>query len=213
MLGGFITVFGIIAIVMIHETGHFVAAKKFGMKATEYFFGFGPRLWSTQRGETEYGIKAIPAGGYVRIIGMSPLEEVAPEEEHRTYRGKPFWQKSIVVMAGVASHFVIAFILLWTADVVVGQLGIMAVDRVVDQALERSWITQAGGVLEGADTQMAGGNSGENGTRLHPVSGDLFARGGHGERASGGDPQRMHRLGDQELSQHRPQGRLAIAAT
>ena len=113
---------GIIAIVMIHETGHFVAAKRFGMKATEYFFGFGPKLWSIQRGETEYGIKAIPAGGYVRIIGMSPIEEVAPEEEHRTYRGKPFWQKSIVVMAGVASHFVIAFVLLWVADVVVGQI-------------------------------------------------------------------------------------------
>ncbi len=122
MLGGFITIFGIIAIVMIHETGHFIAAKRFGMKATEYFFGFGPKIWSTTRGETEYGIKAIPAGGYVRIIGMSPLEEIPPEEEHRTYRGKPFWQKSIVVMAGVASHFVVAFVLLWTADVVIGHI-------------------------------------------------------------------------------------------
>ncbi len=121
MVGGLITIAGIVLIVMIHETGHFVAAKAFGMKATEYFLGFGPRLWSFRRGETEYGIKAIPAGGYVKIIGMSPLEEVAPEEEHRTYRGKPFWQKAIVVMAGIASHFVIAFILLWVAATAVGQ--------------------------------------------------------------------------------------------
>ena len=71
-------IIGFVAILMIHEGGHLVAAKAFGMKATKYFLGFGPTLWSFQRGETEYGIKAIPAGGYVRIIGMNPLEEVRP---------------------------------------------------------------------------------------------------------------------------------------
>ena len=86
---------------MIHEGGHLVAAKSLGMKATKYFLGFGPTLWSFQRGETEYGIKAIPAGGYVRIIGMNSLEEVEPEDENRAYRNKPFWQKSVVVMAGI----------------------------------------------------------------------------------------------------------------
>ena len=120
MLGGILTIFGIIAVVMIHEAGHLIPAKVFGMKVTEYFLGFGPKIWSFRRGETEYGVKAIPAGGYVRIIGMNPIEEVAAEEEHRTYRGKPFWQKSIVVMGGIASHFVIAFILLWIVAVVVG---------------------------------------------------------------------------------------------
>ena len=69
MTGALIVIVGIIAMVMIHEAGHFVAAKAFGMKATEFFFGFGPKLWSMRRGETEYGIKAIPLGGYVRIIG------------------------------------------------------------------------------------------------------------------------------------------------
>src|SRR4029077_7164110 len=58
---------------MLHESGHFVAAKRFGMKATKYFIGFGPTLWSTPRGETEYGIKALPVGGYVKIIGMTSL--------------------------------------------------------------------------------------------------------------------------------------------
>ena len=121
MLGGTMVIVGFIAILMIHEGGHLVAAKAFGMKATKYFLGFGPTLWSFQRGETEYGVKAIPAGGYVRIIGMNPLEEVPPEDEDRTYRVKPFWQKSVVVMAGIATHFVLAFVLLWVANVVVGQ--------------------------------------------------------------------------------------------
>jgi len=83
--GGLIVLFGIIVMVTVHEAGHFVAAKALGIKATEFFFGFGPRLWSTRRGETEYGIKAIPLGGYVRIIGMNPLEEVAPADLGRTH--------------------------------------------------------------------------------------------------------------------------------
>ncbi|MDP6494519.1 MAG: RIP metalloprotease [Dehalococcoidia bacterium] len=112
---------GFFAILMIHEAGHLVAAKSLGMKATKYFLGFGPTLWSFQRGETEYGVKAIPAGGYVRIIGMNTLEEVPPEDEDRAYRIKPFWEKSVVVMAGVATHFAVAFVLLWFANVVVGE--------------------------------------------------------------------------------------------
>jgi membrane-associated protease RseP (regulator of RpoE activity) len=120
MTAGIIVIIGILLMVTIHEAGHFFAAKAFGMKATEFFFGFGPRLWSTQRGETEYGVKAIPLGGYVRIVGMNPYEEVDPADEHRTYRGKPFWQKSIVVLAGVASHFVIAFILFFVVLTIVG---------------------------------------------------------------------------------------------
>ncbi len=102
---------GIVLLIVIHEGGHFVAAKSFDMKVTEAFFGFGPKLWSTQRGETEYGVKAIPFGGYVRIIGMNPLEEIEPGDADRTYRAAPFWQKSIVVLAGVASHLVMAFLL------------------------------------------------------------------------------------------------------
>ena len=65
--------------IMLHELGHFVAAKRSGMKVTEFFVGFGPRLWSFTRGETEYGVKAVPLGGYCRIIGMTNLEEVRPE--------------------------------------------------------------------------------------------------------------------------------------
>lgn len=120
-MGSIIVGVGILAAIVIHEAGHFLAAKAFGMKATEAFFGFGPKLWSIKRGETEYGVKAIPLGGYVRIIGMNPLEEVDPDEEHRTYRGKPFWQKSVVVLAGIGSHFVVAFVLFAIAAAMFGQ--------------------------------------------------------------------------------------------
>jgi len=116
-MGPITVIVGMLLMIVIHEAGHFVAAKYFDMKATEAFFGFGPRLWSVQRGETEYGVKAIPLGGYVRIVGMNPFEEVAPEEEHRTYRFKPFWQKTVVVLAGIFSHFVIGFILFYAAAV------------------------------------------------------------------------------------------------
>ncbi|MFQ5554888.1 MAG: site-2 protease family protein [Acidimicrobiia bacterium] len=121
-MGGFLIVIGIILMVVIHEGAHFVAAKAFGMKATEAFFGFGPRLWSIRRGETEYGVKALPLGGYVRIIGMNPFEEVPPEDEGRTYRQQPFWQKSIVVLAGITSHFVVAFGLFWLVSVFWGTM-------------------------------------------------------------------------------------------
>lgn len=116
-MGPIVVIVGMLAMVVIHEAGHFLMAKYFDMKATEAFFGFGPRLWSTTRGETEYGIKAIPLGGYVRIVGMNPFEDVPAEEEHRTYRGKPFWQKAIVVLAGIVSHFVIAFVLFYIVAV------------------------------------------------------------------------------------------------
>ncbi|OFW54054.1 MAG: hypothetical protein A2V75_01670 [Actinobacteria bacterium RBG_16_70_17] len=130
MIGGVVVVIGIIAMVMIHETGHFLAARATGMKATEFFFGFGPRLWSTRRGETEYGIKALPLGGYVRITGMNLLEEVAPEDEGRTYRDKPFWAKSLVVLAGSATHFPVAFLLFY---LVISGIGMPVSTTTVDE--------------------------------------------------------------------------------
>jgi len=111
----------LIASVMIHEAGHFVTAKWTGMKVTEFFLGFGPRLWSTRRGETEYGVKAIPAGGYVRIVGMSNVEKgIDPAEEHRTYRQQSYPKKVLVAVAGIVTHFVMAFLLLMILWTVVG---------------------------------------------------------------------------------------------
>jgi len=110
---GYLLLFIVIlfAIVMLHEFGHFITAKRAGMKVTEYFVGFGPRLWSVRKGETEYGVKAIPAGGYVRITGFTSTEEVPEEDEARAYRQQPFHQRIIVASAGSAMHFLIAFVL------------------------------------------------------------------------------------------------------
>lgn len=107
-----LVLFSIVLMVMIHEFGHFLTAKWSGMKVTEYFLGFGPRLWSFRRGETEYGIKAIPAGGYVRITGMSNLEKVDDEDEARTYRQQSYWKRMLVASAGSFMHFVMAFLIL-----------------------------------------------------------------------------------------------------
>jgi len=124
-------IIGFILMIIIHEGGHYAAARAFGMKVTEFFVGFGPLLWSTKRGETEYGLKLIPLGGYVRIIGMNPFEDVDPDEEGRTYRQAPFWQKSIVILAGIASHFVVALALLWFVVVAWGTFATDAEGQVV----------------------------------------------------------------------------------
>ncbi len=110
----------IVVMVMVHELGHLLAAKRGGMKVTEYFLGFGPRLWSFRRGETEYGIKAFPLGGYVKIPGMTNLEEVDPADEPRTYRQQPFHARMLVAVAGSAMHFLMAFVLLWALLAFVG---------------------------------------------------------------------------------------------
>jgi membrane-associated protease RseP (regulator of RpoE activity) len=115
-----IVVVSIIVIVMLHELGHFAVAKRSGMKVTEYFVGFGPRLWSFRRGETEYGFKALPLGGYVKIPGMTNLEEVDPADEGRLYRDKPFHSRLGVAVAGSAVHFLLAFVLLWILLAFVG---------------------------------------------------------------------------------------------
>lgn len=110
---------GIILMIMLHEAGHCVVAKRAGMKVTEFFLGFGPRLWSFRRGETEYGVKALPLGGYVRIVGMSSLEEVDPADEPRTYRQGRYRDRTKVVLAGVAVNLVLALVLFFV--VIVGR--------------------------------------------------------------------------------------------
>jgi membrane-associated protease RseP (regulator of RpoE activity) len=107
-------------IIFLHELAHFVTAKRTGMKVTEFFVGFGPRLWSVQRGETEYGLKAIPLGGYCKIIGMTNLEEVPPADEPRAYRSKSFVPKVVVASAGSLMHFALALVLMFGVLVVAG---------------------------------------------------------------------------------------------
>ena len=111
----------LVACIVAHEFGHFMAAKTGRVKVTEFFVGFGPRLWSVRKGETEYGVKALPLGGYCRIVGMNNLEEVNPAEEDRTYRAAPLWRRLLIDVAGSSMHFLIALVVLfamffWTGD-------------------------------------------------------------------------------------------------
>lgn len=115
-----VVILAVIAMVMIHELGHFVAAKASGMKVTEYFFGFGPKLWSVRKGETEYGVKALPAGGYVKITGMTMLEQVEEGDEARSYRQASFPRRLAVAVAGSFMHMVMALALCWSFFVFVG---------------------------------------------------------------------------------------------
>ena len=120
LIGWVIFIVALLFSVMLHETGHFVTAKKFGMKVTRYFVGFGPTIWSTWRGETEYGIKALPFGGFVKIVGMTSLDEVDPADEPRSFRRHPAWQRIVVLCAGSFMHFVLAFLLIFGLALGVG---------------------------------------------------------------------------------------------
>lgn len=141
-------------VILLHEAGHFATAKLFGMRVDRFFVGFGPTLWSVRRGETEYGVKALPLGGFCKIAGMGPGEEainflerdhaqalgdgpnsagsasdqtqggaVAPmvgarqadvtDGPSRLFRDQPAWQRAIVLVSGAATHFVVAFFLLY----------------------------------------------------------------------------------------------------
>jgi len=121
VLGVVIFVVAVLISVILHEAGHFLTAKKFGMKATQFFIGFGPTIWSFRRGETEYGIKAFPFGAFVRIVGMTNLDEVDPADEPRSMRNKPAWQRAIVMVAGSFMHFALAFVLLLFIALGIGQ--------------------------------------------------------------------------------------------
>jgi len=105
-------VIALFAIVMIHEGGHYLGARLYNFRVLEYFIGFGPRLWSFRRGEIEYGVKAIPAGGYVKIAGMNPFENDVPAgDEARAYGAKPISQRIVVILAGPMSHFLVAWLI------------------------------------------------------------------------------------------------------
>ena len=120
VLGIVIFVLALLISIMLHEAGHFVTAKKFHMKVTQFFVGFGQTLWSRVRGETEYGVKALPFGGFVKITGMTALEDVDPADEPRSFRRQPGWQRAIVLLAGSFMHFALAFVLLFVLAVGIG---------------------------------------------------------------------------------------------
>jgi membrane-associated protease RseP (regulator of RpoE activity) len=153
---------GVVVSIALHEVGHMVPAKKFGVKVTQYFVGFGKTVWSVRRGETEYGIKAIPLGGFVKLVGMLPpakgedptkvrssntgifsqliadarhaeYEHVQPGDEDRLFYRKPWWQKLIVMASGPVVNLAIAFILF---TIVISGFGVPTATTTVDLVSE-----------------------------------------------------------------------------
>ena len=116
-------VIGLIISVFLHEVGHFVTARRTGMKVTQFYMGFGPRLLAWRRGEVEYGLRAFPIGAFVRIIGMNNLDETDPADEARTYRSKSFPKRLLVITAGSLMHLVIALVLFSGVYSIAGRYG------------------------------------------------------------------------------------------
>lgn len=119
-LGTLIFVGGLLVMIFLHELGHFLTARWTGMKVTQFFICMGPRLWSFRRGEVEYGVRALPIGAFVRIVGMNNLDPVAPEDEPRAYKNQSYWKKMLVITAGSQMHFLQAIVLFTVALSVVG---------------------------------------------------------------------------------------------
>jgi regulator of sigma E protease len=103
---------GFAVLIILHELGHFAAAKAVGMRVERFSLFFPPLLARRRRGETEYAIGAIPLGGYVKITGMNPAEEIPPEVAHRAYFRQPVWKRIVVIAAGPAVNIVLAFLIL-----------------------------------------------------------------------------------------------------
>ena len=106
----FVFVVGVLLSIMLHELGHFVTARRSGMKVTQFFLGFGPRVWSIHRNGVEYGMRALPLGGFVKIIGMTAMDEVDPADEAVTYRRASFPKRLLVITAGSLTHVVVALV-------------------------------------------------------------------------------------------------------
>ncbi len=126
----FLVFLGLCTLIVLHEAGHFFAAKATGMRVERAFLFFGPTLWSVRRGETEYGIKAIPLGGYVKITGMNPEEDVPPEVTHRAYYNQPVWKRIVVIGAGPAVNIVLAFLIFFAVFSLSTQQGTQTVGGV-----------------------------------------------------------------------------------
>ncbi len=158
-----VVIFVLVATLFLHEMGHYVTARMTGMKVTEFFVGFGPRVWSFQRGETEYGIKAFWVGAYVRIAGMNNIDDVPPEEESRSFRSKSYPRKLLVLVAGSGVHFLLALIFLFVVLITYGPVAGVddapaseSLDWSLASVSERSAAADAG-LLPGDELVSVGG--------------------------------------------------------
>jgi membrane-associated protease RseP (regulator of RpoE activity) len=154
----------ILFVVFMHEMGHFLTARMTGMKATEFFLGFGPRIFSFRRGETDFGFKPFLLGAYVKIIGMHSLDEVEPEDEAKTYRQQSYPRRVLVASAGSLMHFGMALIAMVALFAFVG-------DRI--EAEDESWVVKSTPEAFADGSSAPAGSAGiEAGDTVVSVEGD-----------------------------------------
>ena len=171
ILGVLAFVVALLISVMIHEAGHYLTAKKFGMKVTEFFLGFGQKIWSTQRGETEFGLKAIPAGGYCKIVGMSSREELSPADADRAFIKGTITQRLIVLGAGSFLHFVIGFVLLISLFAGVGVTSVTNQVQKVSDCVPQTATEVCGATSTPSPAKNAGVLAGD---KLVKINGETF---------------------------------------
>jgi membrane-associated protease RseP (regulator of RpoE activity) len=149
LLGILAFVAALLLSVMVHEFGHYITARRFGMWVSEFFVGFGKKIWSVQRGETEFGVKAIPAGGYCKIEGMSPSDQMPDGVEERAFYKASSAKKLVVLGAGSFLHFVIGFVLLFTLFAGIGTNQVLPVisEVVADSAAQAAGIQPGDEIL------------------------------------------------------------------
>jgi membrane-associated protease RseP (regulator of RpoE activity) len=209
----------LVVVIMIHEAAHFAFAKRFGFKVEEFFVGFGPRLWSTKRGETEYGVKAIIAGGYVKIAGMNPFQPAPEEDRPRSYGAKPIWQRAIVIVAGPATHFVLAFVFLAVGLALTGRPVDVASFNAIAPALNGAASPAARAGLQPGD-RVVSVSAGD----VRPVRDPTVEQFGSFVQAHVGDPITVVvRRGDRTVTRTvtpvrstvngQPQGRIGVTVT
>lgn len=134
----------IIFLVITHELGHFIAARLAGVKTPEFFVGFGPRIWSTRRGDTEFGIKWILVGGYVKVLGMNPEEELSPEDFPHSYKGVSYWKRFWIIFSGSLMHILLALLIIFFT---IWLIGYPNVDKYT------STIASVGQYMDGSETE------------------------------------------------------------
>lgn len=151
---------GFSLLIILHEAGHFFAAKATGMRVERFFLFFGPTIWSIKRGETEYGVKSIPLGGYVKITGMNPEEDIPHEVEERAYCRQPVWKRIVVIGAGPAVNIALAFLILFALAFEVNE-PTRTVDRVLPGTPAAAAKLQKGDAIVAVDGRRFPGREGE----------------------------------------------------
>jgi regulator of sigma E protease len=150
---------GFAALIILHEFGHFTAAKAVGMRVERFALFFPPLIAKVRRGETEYGIGAIPLGGYVRITGMNPTEDIPPEVAHRAYYRQPVWKRIVVIGAGPAVNIVLAFVILWGLYMSLGTVGPPNTVAAIEQGTPAAKVLEQGDAIVAVDGRKPTGTT------------------------------------------------------